>query len=59
MKTLAISAVTVFGLLATTQVADAASYASSSKKQTVKMSRRTTAKLLSKFHRQPQRDLQF
>jgi len=38
MKTLAISAVTVFGLLATTQVADAASYTSSSKKQTVKFS---------------------
>jgi len=38
MKTLAISAVTVFGLLATTQVTDAASYASSSKKQTVKFS---------------------
>ena len=38
MKNLAISAVTVFGLLATTQVADAASYASSSKKQTVKFS---------------------
>jgi hypothetical protein len=38
VKTLAISAVTVFGLLATTQVADAASYTSSSKKQTVKFS---------------------
>ena len=38
MKTLAISAVTVFGLLATTQVADAASYTSSSKKQTVRFS---------------------
>ena len=38
MKTLVISAVTVFSLLATTQVADAASYASSSKKQTVKFS---------------------
>jgi len=38
MKTLAISAVTVFGLLATTQVADAASYTSSSKKQSVKFS---------------------